>query len=72
MTSVVSAAPSAMWYPSNPGSTSAPTVSMLWTIRYFNRGRSWNSRSSVPLRSMLGTSYQWPTGCRHCMGTLSV
>ena len=28
--------------------------------------------ASTPLRSRLGISYQWPTGCRHCSGRLSV
>ena len=58
--------------PSNAGSTSAPSVSMLWRSRYFNRGRSVRSRARTPFRRRFGTSYQWPTGCRHWSGRLSV
>src|ERR1039458_6799563 len=53
-------------------SLSAPTVSMLCNIRCFRLGRCSRRRASVPLRSRLGISNQWPTGCRHWSGTLSV
>ena len=41
---------------------------MLCSSRYCSCGRSASSRASTPLRSRFGTSYQWPTGCRHCSG----
>ena len=49
-----------------------PSVSMLWSIRWFRAGRSVNSRSRTPLRSRFGISNQCPTGWRHWSGSLSV
>ncbi len=54
MTSNVRQAPCVRCSPSMAGSTSAPSVSMLCSIRCCSCGRSASSRASAPLRSRFG------------------
>ena len=65
ITSIVTVESWTIWRPRIAGSTFAPRVSILWTIRYFRLGCSSNKRTRTPFRKRFGTSYQCPTGCRH-------